>query len=203
MIAVVTAYESSWAELGALTAATKRAWCETHGYVFFDCCWPVEGLHPSWMKFSLLETLVPSFEWVMWTDADAVVVNPERRLEEFTEQGGDFLISDDGGGPNAGNYLVRNTGEGLRRLWHNLRRWEAEHPNEVNYSPWEQRALQRAIFDGAVPGCRIVDQRWFNAYHPKWYDGAKGCYHEGDLMLHFPGGTLEWKIERVREWVRQ
>ena len=48
----------------------------------------------------------------MWLDADTIVTNPEIRLESLlprSTNGPDFVITVDGGGYNAGIWLLRST----------------------------------------------------------------------------------------------
>lgn len=50
--------------------------------------------------------------WVMWLDADTIITNPEIRLESLlprSASGPDFVITVDGGGYNAGIWLMRRS----------------------------------------------------------------------------------------------
>ncbi len=59
----------------------------------------------------------------MWLDADTIVTNPEIRLESLlprSTSGPDFVITVDGGGYNAGIWLLRSTAwsyDFLDRWW--------------------------------------------------------------------------------------
>ena len=51
-------------------------------------------------------------DWVMWLDADTIVTNPDIRLESLVPRstnGPDFVITVDGGGYNAGIWLLRRS----------------------------------------------------------------------------------------------
>jgi hypothetical protein len=138
-------------------------------------------------------------DWLFWSDPDSIIVNPEKKLEEFLSEflsdDSQFLISDDTKGLNAGNFFIRCTDE-MKKFLGKVWEWGTTSPMR-DYSPWEQRAIQEAFDANAIPGVKVVPQRWFNAYDPQFY--VHGTYEEGDFMLHYPGYDLSWKLEKIRE----
>lgn len=212
---IVTSYDPSWQELGELTYQNKLAYAERHDYTLI--CTLADGTrwrdgsipHPAWTKVTILRDLLSKheFEWHFWTDADAIVIDQSRTLEEFVSFANgkwplplpQLLISADPLSINCGNFLIRNTPEMLTLL-NEVWDWGERHEIERSMSPWEQRAFHAIKGDGRIPGIKIVPQRWFNAYDPALYDpSTNGCYEEGDFLLHYPGGTYEWKLEQIRK----
>ena len=78
---------------------------------------------PSWSKILAAKHYLKDHDWVMWLDADTIVTNPEIRLESLlprSTSGPDFVITVDGGGYNAGIWLLRSTAwsyDFLDRWW--------------------------------------------------------------------------------------
>ena len=67
---------------------------------------------PSWSKILAVKHYLKDHDWVMWLDADTIVTNPDIRLESLVPRstnGPDFVITVDGGGYNAGIWLLRRS----------------------------------------------------------------------------------------------
>ena len=98
-----------------LTWENKKKYAEKHGYHLFDESDQLDKSRPpSWSKIRAVQRLLKeeACTWVFWLDADTVVMNSDKRIEEFlpSDEGKDLLLSvDDGGGYNAGVWLVHNT----------------------------------------------------------------------------------------------
>lgn len=66
----------------------------------------------SWSKILAVKHYLKDRDWVMWLDADTIVTNPDIRLESLlprSSNGPDFVITVDGGGYNAGIWLMRRS----------------------------------------------------------------------------------------------
>ncbi len=52
----------------------------------------MDPLRPaSWSKVLLILRHLHKYEWVLWMDADAVIVRPERKLEEIADADADVI----------------------------------------------------------------------------------------------------------------
>jgi hypothetical protein len=112
----------------ALTWDNKQNYANKHGYRLFDESAVLDQSRPaSWSKIRAVQRLLAeeSCDWVFWLDADTVVMNSEKRVESFlpaskgdaTSEQIDLLLSaDDGGGYNAGVWLIKNSPWSLRFL---------------------------------------------------------------------------------------
>ena len=66
----------------------------------------------SWSKILAVKHYLKDVDWVMWLDADTIITNPDIRLESLlprSASGPDFVITVDGGGYNAGIWLMRRS----------------------------------------------------------------------------------------------
>src|SRR5450432_1291489 len=72
--------------LRRVTEPNRIAYCERHGYAYHAEYASMDPLRPpSWTKVLLLLRHLGKYEWVLWLDADAVIVRPERKLEEIAD----------------------------------------------------------------------------------------------------------------------
>jgi predicted O-methyltransferase YrrM len=116
------------------------------------------GRPASWGKVTLVRELLDRYEWVLWLDADAVVVDGTVDIGSLAQPGKDFYVAEvsmsKGRRPaNTGVFLVRSTAwsrEFLDRVW------AAE--QYVHGKTWEQGAIL------AMLGYRkMVRPEWPNA----------------------------------------
>ena len=71
-----------FARMAAPATATKEAYCAKHGYPLLTCEVPLAvGRHPSWQKLPFLQQVLPHYDWVWMTDADAMVTDDKQRIE--------------------------------------------------------------------------------------------------------------------------
>jgi hypothetical protein len=100
----------------ALTWNNKQEYAAKHGYFLFDESAALDTSRPpSWSKIRAVQRLltVEQCDWVLWLDADTVIMNSEVQIEEFLPlASSDYYLlvsADNGGGYNAGAWLIRNT----------------------------------------------------------------------------------------------
>jgi GR25 family glycosyltransferase involved in LPS biosynthesis len=191
-IAIGTLYTPEIAELGNLTSKVLREYAERHGYTAVIATSRIDiSRHPVWSKVVLVERYLtenPACEWMMWIDADAVVTNPEKRLEELCDKTIDFLVAQDlpPSPINAGVFFMRNcpaTIDLLRRTYAKTQ--------YLNAAWREQTALYEAWCESAeTVRSRIVPRRLFNAFAFE--------HQKGDFIKHFPGWSTEAKVAGVK-----
>ena len=182
------------ADLRELTFPNKRAYCDRHGYAFIGETATLDASRPpSWSKVPLLLRHLPDFDWLMWSDADAVFTNLDRRLDDLIATDADLVIAKDLIGINAGSFLIRNTLAAagfLRRVW--------DQRQFINHCWWEQAAMMHLI-NGGTAGISVQypAKAAINSYPEDW--------RPGDLVLHVPGrnGKLELLCAKVSERVPQ
>src|SRR5207237_342948 len=78
--ALATLYTPEIAEMGELTSDVLWAYAKRHGYKAVIAATRIDKSRaPSWSKLLLVEHYLtdnPTCEWLMWVDADVVIVNP-------------------------------------------------------------------------------------------------------------------------------
>jgi hypothetical protein len=171
---------------------------EIHHYPIFVLDRPiVDGL---WSKeAALLAVLLHEMakpedvrlRWLMWFDADTLVVNPLISVEAFLPTNGldgiNLLVTEDWNGLNNGVFVLRVSAWSVNFLA-NILSYPSYKPDE-DLPFTEQSAMERMIRDPRYAGASIyVPPRWFNSY-PRCEDEPWTKYQveRGDMIVHFAG----------------
>lgn len=198
-----------------LTWPNKQNYCHKHGYQLFnesrtslDTSRP-----PSWSKIRAAQRLLKEeqCDWVFWMDADTVIMNSNKRIEDFlptAETGIDLIITiQKDNGWNAGAWLIRNTDWSMQFLDHWWSMREYVQPKGLGVSG-DNSALKAylASMDPdtfskhiAVPPRCLFNSvtKWVQKDDPpldtaeqihkyQWYMHQE-FYHKGDFVAHVAG----------------
>jgi hypothetical protein len=190
--AVATLYTPEISDLGSRTSAILARYARRHGYQALVAAESLDASRPpAWSKLLLVEQFLanhPSCTWLMWIDADALIMDPRRRLEDMVDDNVDFVIAKDRSPLqiNTGVFLLRNCPAALDLL----RRAYAK--VQYLWHPWwEQPAVSEAIDEcSGTLRTRIVSRRSFNSFFDE--------YEPGDFVIHFAGCNHETKVASVK-----
>jgi hypothetical protein len=204
---VVTFSTNDFAPLANLTAGHNKAWADRNVYGFVNAVGQYSPDCPaSWNRmpwYIALCDILPAGSIVFHIDADAVVTNPDFRLE-------DLVGADDDTGPNGWDMLFpidhvgRHCGVWLWRVCPSVkalfqRAYERRHV-EKNFDYWEQGAITREL----EAGDHGVRERWvpqhvlncWNNWHTVKYGSAK--WEPGSNVYHHVGETLGNKLAGIK-----
>ena len=189
---IATLYTPEIADLGARTSKIVARYAGRHGYQALIARETLDASrHPAWSKLLLIEQFLadhPTCSWLMWIDADAVIMDPRRRLEEMVDENLDFLAAEDRTDCpiNTGVFFVRNCPETLRML-----RLAYTKVKYLHHPFWEQPAVADAMAEcSETVRSRIVQRRMFNSF---WDE-----YQPGDFVIHFAGCDHGLKLEGAK-----
>ncbi len=120
-----------------------------HGYGFHVFNAPNKERYPSWGKVECAKLFLPFCDWLFVIDADAVFVNVEKKLQDFTAIDGELLVCENG--PNGGRLL--NSGAMFFKSTLGVNRflgewWDSREKYAVKYFQ-EQQALNDLYESGA------------------------------------------------------
>jgi hypothetical protein len=191
--AIATLYTPEFAKMGKYTSKVLRGYAKQRGYDAIVATGSLDTTRPpAWSKLLLVERYLatnPACTWLMWIDADAVIANPEKRLEDLIDKDIDFLAAEDQSACaiNSGVFLVRNCPAALAML----RRAYAK--VEYIHHPWrEQLPLAEALRECSdTVRSRVVRRRLLNAFPDD--------YQEGDFILHYAGCSLEARLYGLKK----
>ncbi len=210
-----------WRDFDGLLAMTwknKLDYANKYGYFLFD-----ESAHldtsrpPSWSKIKAARRLLmdENCTWVWWLDADTVIMNSEKRVEEFLPASNapqDLLLSQDhSGNYNAGGWLIRNSPFALEFLeeWWNKKEFVKPHgfAKSGDNDAFKDMLAVLPEFDQHIlvpPLCTFNSFAYFTREErlekilsqPEGSEGSltkqiwyqnEAFYHKGDLLAHVAG----------------
>lgn len=194
-ILILTASTPGIREYAALAAQNKSRYAREHGYAFLE---RTEGFAasrpPAWSKILFIRQALREYPWVFWSDADALIMNPRIRLEEFMRPGKDVILAE-AQAPyphiNTGQMLFRASSFSrlfLRAVW-GLKVFTHD-------STWEQRAVNHLAEHYAFRRLDRVSNKAFNAF--AHVEGDPRPYAPGDFIVHFPG--VKGKAALMRQY---
>jgi galactosyl transferase GMA12/MNN10 family len=220
-----------------LTWDNKLQYATKHGHRLYDESDRVDPTRPpSWSKILAVRRLLTeeACDWVFWLDADTVIMNSNKSIEGFlpssdsnpsTSSSIDLLITgDNGGGYNAGVWLIRNTPWSLAFLdrWWDMvsyvRPTGLSHSGDNDALKALLRSMEHdktfAAHCASPPRCTFNSSAVFLTpsdydkiigttmeYH-EWYNSTN-FYHQSDLIAHVAGidnkrDTLEMLLKLAK-----
>jgi mannan polymerase II complex MNN10 subunit len=193
-----------------LTWENKLHYAQKHNYFLYDASDHMDTSRPpAWSKIKAVQYLLQEeqCDWVMWTDADTVIMNSDKKIENFlpADPTKDLLVgSDNGGGYNLGVFVVRNSAWSQRFLtqWWNMESFV--NPPGLSLSG-DNHALKALLRDMVDLDAHVLSPArcTFNSFakflsvgesasvmdtldEQPWYQ-SEDYYHMGDFLAHTPG----------------
>lgn len=182
-ITLVTLFDKNIEKYARITAENKRRYCAKHGYGFVCFDHTLDAtLHPSWSKLQALASSFQDNDWLFWSDADALIVNFDQRLEDFIDNRYHLIVSTDWHGLNFGNFLIQN------HPWSKSLLEQTRSGRQKIDFFWEQSSIIRLVAANVQLRARVkLTGSAFNSnyYMPRW-----------DFLLHLCGlnDALRWMI---------
>lgn len=196
-----------------LTWPNKQAYARKHGYHLFDGSNHIDPSRPpAWSKIKAVQHLMEEehCDWVVWTDADTVIMNSEIRFQDFlpADPTKDLLVgSDKGGGYNSGVFFFRNSEWSKQFLedWWNMKDFVRPPGFSLSGDNAALKAFLKSMEDrGDFDDHVLVPPRCtFNSFaefltlgqsldimdkltKQSWYLTSEH-YHKGDFIAHIAG----------------
>lgn len=185
-IAMVTMVTPAVAELEP-SIPNKQDYCAAQGHALVVGREVLDATrHPVWTKMHLLKRHLPDYDWLFWSDADAVVTDFGRSLGGVLQQArslgeADLYVAKDRFGMNFGHFFLRNCPGSFRLIDLALARTDT-----LAHTWQEQEAVVRILRETPdVLRVAYVPQRLFNSYPAEMNCGA--AWRPGDFICHCPG----------------
>lgn len=184
-IAILTVYDDAYAPVANITCPVIERYCIAHGYTPWVrrreklSSWS----ETVWQKIPLLRESFEDYDWVMWIDADAMVMNHTIRLERIIESAlgqSNLIISRDENGLNAGVFLLKNCLMSHKFL---------EDVDSKKQEFLSHRYPEQEAMESCLPYCST-------AYVPSWVLNQFWCtWMPGDFIVHHAGGSVQDKVK--------
>lgn len=206
-IALQCSHDIGYSRLGDLTwYKNKFKYCEKHDYaprlhVYKDA--PVA--HGFMKMFHVRELLREKHDWIWVTGCDSMITNMVTKVESIVDENYHLIIATDQNGLNADSFLIRNSDEGRYYIDYILAGVDAYRDHH-----WAEQQAMIDCFDRFEKITKIVPQRTFNSYNYDFYPhcpkpnldklGTDGNWQVGDLLIHWPGQSLERRIQHFNRY---
>jgi len=193
-LTVVTLNDEVMAPVARITSARLREYAKLRRYPLLHYEKLFDPSRPAaWSKIRAVRSALLSrqSEWVMWLDADAIVMNLEFPATRLIDHQVDLIFASDQNGLNSGIFLIRNCDWSLRFLE------SADFLGEVHLDPdgynplWEQSTFKHLIrnFVEVEARIKILPQAVMNS--------SRENYRHGDFILHLAGLTNEERLKTL------
>lgn len=189
--------------------------------------------NPRYFKFTALQEVLrggaatngKTYDWVLWLDADSIVLNHSKRLEDIADERYDVVLTT---GPpdhpqwatvvNSGAFMVRNSEFGqtfvedaLALSQNHCAEFLIDYPDAATpingwlqacnpdgqFWLWDQGVIL-ALYSFKPPAYRChIKKTWFRAFNSEfpWYEA-------GDLIVHFPGRSLDDRKRLIKAFLK-
>lgn len=192
--------------------ASKRSYAEKHGYDFItggEDVWDRTRPIP-WSKFNFIKKYIDDYDYIFWSDADAIILNQTLRLEDHvlpllpTEK--DMLWTFDACNHfNNGHVLYRGRSPWVKDFLN-----RAYEQTDLLYHIWWDNAAMIRLFEtnkedqAKIETCKA---HWtFNSYVFGPNDSAicdsARLYQRGDFLIHFAGVYNHLNIYRMMKYFK-
>jgi lipopolysaccharide biosynthesis glycosyltransferase len=171
-------------------------YCEKHGYDLCEANDLFDESRPAmWSKILILEKFISKYDYIIWVDADIIIMNPSWTLEYFISgfmKDKDMMLDIDSGNQiNTGMWFIKNTlfSKRILSLIYNLEAIAG------NYH--EQGVLNELYYRNTLclkQKCMIIkesEQRLFNS--------TMYIHHMGDFNIHFMGIRTKYLSQVSRD----
>jgi len=213
-------------QVASWSRQNKQRYADKHGYTFVDASYLLNASRPpAWTKVLALQHLLQRTgekehcDWVVWMDADAIIMNANIRIESFLPIHGDLLTTMDKphGGWNSGSLVFRNSEWSKQFLndWWNMEDYvrPAGFSLSGDNNAFKQR-IRTVLEDPHQTHVRVPARCTFNSFATfvqkaptpnelqsmPWYR-SQHHYHAGDFVAHVAG--YDNKVDTVRLLVQE
>jgi hypothetical protein len=180
------------ARLLEITFPSFRAYASRHGYELVVGDGESYGRPASWGKIPFLQRLLISHEFVLWIDADALILDHSLDIETVIPKDAfqAFVVTPfhpgNGAAPCAGVWALR-AGERAQQFLTKL--WEQH--DLIQHAWWDQAALQR-LTGWTTSGPLFKKER-----ESEWDEGTFWLDEEWDMLI---GQPIEFAPGRIRHY---
>jgi ADP-heptose:LPS heptosyltransferase len=193
-LTLVTLADDAMAEVARRTGERLDRYARRHGYPLVRYTSPLDpSRHPAWNKVLAVRNALLSrqSDWVLWLDADAVIMNFDFPATQLIREDCDCLFASDFNGLNSGIFLARHCDWTLRFLDATYFLGDLNRDPDGFGPKWEQNTfkLLLAHFTEVSDRVVILPQRAMNSYPDD--------YAPGDFILHLGGMTNAERLEAL------
>jgi hypothetical protein len=207
-IQIITAYDENHRKLLDITREVYKKYSCLHGYSFSELEIKEFDRPQSWFKVkAILESMKSNSEYILWCDADSMILNPHYKIEQIVSDDKEFYLAQDNMGLNCGIMLIKNspTMKSFFQTVDNLYdQYKEPHPW---CGVWEQAAvwgLCSQNYLNILSKIRLLPQSFFNAYDRDDKPSHKnGHVNDKTFILHLPNTSNDNRMKILKKYFNQ
>jgi len=198
-ILILSSYDTKYKNigLGQLSDAKNKEYADKHGYSY-ECRCEDSPIHYFFYKFHLIKEKLPLYDYILWIDSDAFIVNHSKTIQDFIPDEPSKIITlvIDQENINTGVFILKNDPTSFEILNSVI-----TYGPKINH-PLPDAFVLRNIFDNNPHIVNYIKpQKLLNAYKYELYrdrmpPNPDGEFEEGlSFILHFPGMPLQTRVD--------
>ena len=171
-----------------LCTESQEAHVKKHGYtrITDESVYDPTRAH-SWSKIRILQKYIKDYDYIVWMDADVLIMNQNRNIEDFIQllpENKFLLIGRDFNNLNAGIFVMKNcplAHEFLDDVWSKTQ--------YLNHEWWEQAAIIELHGSSKYKsGFEVIPRKYISIMNAfDFRVDAKVHWRPGDFCIHFAG----------------
>ena len=190
---------------------SKRVYAKKHGYDFFTGDKEVwDRYRPApWSKFNMIQKYLNEYDFLFWSDADAILLNHDITLESIIAllpPNKDILWTIDAcNNLNNGHMVIRGKSQWANDYFNRA----YSQDDLINHIWWDNAAMIRLYQTNPEDNSKIethTDHWVFNAYvfgpRETADDASVRLYKRGDFLVHFAGVYDPLNIYRMAKYLQ-
>lgn len=201
-VCIISAYNEAFSTISNITFKSIEVFCQKHSFFCKRFIIPNNFDRPcAWFKIKCLKEVLSldMYDYVLWIDADAGIVNNSFDLKRIFLTNKDIYVAKDFNNFNSGVVAFKNSAfslEILNSIYNSV--------NFLNHQWWEQAAfidLYEKNHQNIQNNTDIIDQNIWNAYDYNFFgfsSSHSGHVHDQTFIFHCPALPLETRIELLK-----
>lgn len=204
-IQVITACDENHKKLLNITRKVYQNYCYLHGYCFSELEIKEFDRPQSWFKVkAILEAMKSNNEYILWCDADSMILNPSCKIEEIVSNDKEFYLAKDSMGLNCGIMLIKNSSE-MQSFFRTVDSLYEEYKEPHPWcGVWEQAAVWALCsqnYLNILSKIKLLPQSFFNAYDKDDKPSHKnGHVNDKTFILHLPNTSDEKRVKILEKY---
>ena len=191
----------------------QKKYCESYGYDYINYEYLIdESIPAQWNKILIIKKILPHYDWIMWIDADAIIMNHNVKLESIIDNNYDLIVNKvycselfpkSKYNINTGVFLIRNCDWSIDFLDNVFYDDNQFANNKFLGGEYEQGSFREYLNKVDPDTVLLKEDSYFNKYWPQEdlklidilnnFDRYKGYYYgiinnrffsKGDFILH-------------------
>lgn len=202
-IHIISAYTDNLIDMINVSKPILSEYCYRNNYSYDIFNIPTDYIRPySWFKIDKLIQIDNDYDYILWMDADSVIVNKQFKIESIINKNKYFYISKDLHNINCGVFMIHNNNymkKFLENTWNKTQ--------YLNHCWWEQAAIIDSIENNIFNISQYIEyipQCVLNAYDYKYYSNTKqdGQVTANSFIFHCPGLDHRLRLELLVKYAK-